>query len=191
MVPSFGVRYGIADGFELGAHAQNFDSLEADLKIRLLKGTLDLAVDPSAQGFYYSVTVHNTSTSIGVTYLHLPLLVGFNLSKSVSIVASPGFAWALVSGSVTDAGGTQGASATSGAIGRLGVGFDFRIGQHFALHPEVTFLKAFSSTDAVFYVFGLGFNFGAMPDYSDLEGRGGGGNSPPPPPSGQPAAPAQ
>jgi hypothetical protein len=183
MLPSFGVRYGLVDGLELGAHVQNLDSLEADLKVRLLKGTFDLAVDPGVQGFYYSITVNNSTTSIAVTYLHLPLLMGVNFSKSVSFVASPGFAWAVVSGSATDANGTQGASATSGAIGRLGLGFDFRIGSKFALHPEITFLKAFSSTDATMYIFGLGFNFGAMPDYSDLEG-GGGGNTPPPP--GQP-----
>jgi hypothetical protein len=118
MIPSFGIRYGLIDGVEIGAHLQNLDSLEADAKIRLLKGTLDLAIDP-------------------------------------------------------------------GAIGRLGVGVDVRLGRHFALHPEITFLKAFSSTDALMYIFGVGFNFGAMPDYSDLDT---GGNSPPPPP-GQPPPP--
>jgi hypothetical protein len=187
-LPSFGVRYGVVDGFEIGAHLQNMVTGELDGKIRLLKGTFDVALDPGVQAFNYSVN----SDSITVAYLHLPLLLGLNLSKSVSIVASPGFAWAVVAGTVSDNNGIQGASATSGAIGRLGVGFDFRIGQHFALHPEITFMKAFSSTDALFYVFGLGFNFGAMPDYSDLEpGGGGGGNTPPPPPSGPAPAPPQ
>ena len=189
MVPSFGIRYGIIDGLELGAHLQNMDSLEADLKVRLLKGTLDLAVDPGVQGFYYSFSVNNETTSLAVTYLHLPLLVGVNLNRSISLVASPGFAYAAASASASDAGGVSGAAGTSGPIGRLGVGIDFRIGQHFALHPEVTFLKAFSDNQALLYIFGLGFNFGAMPDYSDLDGGGGGGNSPPPPASPPPAPP--
>jgi hypothetical protein len=177
MLPSFGVRYGMADGLELGAHVQNFDSGELDLKVRLLKGSLDLAVDPGVQGYYLSVN----NVALGVGYVHLPLLVGVNLSRSVSLVASPGFAWAFVTGTVTDNNGSSGAAAASGAIGRLGLGVDFRVGQHFAFHPEVTFLKAFGSNEALIYVFGLGFNFGAMPDYSDLD-NGGGGNSPPPPP---------
>src|SRR5579863_9467795 len=49
MVPSFGVRLGLIDGLDLGVRLQNLDSLAADAKIRLLKGTFDLALDPGLQ----------------------------------------------------------------------------------------------------------------------------------------------
>lgn len=167
MVPTVGVRVGIADGFDLGARIPNLDSLALDGKIRLLKGTVDLAVDPGLQGFYVSAG----DVSLGVVYLHLPLLVGFNVSKSVSLVASPGVAYAIATSSINDNGNNQQQVAgTSGVLGRLGLGVNFRVSKNFSLQPEVTFLKAFADTNALIYTFGLGFNVGAQPDYSDLDG---------------------
>ena len=100
-VPTIGVRIGVADGFEVGARIANFDTLAGDLKIRLLKGTLDLAIDPGLQFIYLgSITTsdgngNSTSASVGIMYFHVPLLVGFNVSPTVSLVASPGFVYAL------------------------------------------------------------------------------------------------
>ena len=51
---------------------------------------------------------------------------------------------------------------------RPGLGFDFRISDRFALHPEITFLKTLKGSDedsALLYMFGLGFNFGNLPKY--------------------------
>jgi len=94
MVPTVGLRYGVVDGFELGARVANFDTLAADGKIRLLKGTLDLAVDPGLQFIYLgSISTsdgqgNTSSVSAGVVYFHVPLLVGLNVSPNVSLVAS-------------------------------------------------------------------------------------------------------
>jgi hypothetical protein len=156
----------------------------ADVKIRLLKGQLDLAVDPGLQGFYFSAG----DASLGVLYLHVPLLVGLNLSKAVSLVASPGFAYAIATTTLDDGNGnnTQQVAGTSGIMGRLGLGVNVRLSKKFSIQPELTFMKAFQNTDALMYVFGLGFNIGAQPDYSDLDGT----PTPALPGEGQPAAPA-
>lgn len=169
MVPTVGVRVGVADGLDIGARIPNLDSLAVDAKVRLLKGTLDLAVDPGIQGFYFSVD----NAGLGVVYLHLPLLVGFNVSKSVSLVASPGIAYAIATTSVSDSDGNQQqVEGASGVLGRLGLGVNFRVSNSFSLQPEITFMKFFADTDMLIYTFGLGFNVGAQPDYSDLGGTG-------------------
>lgn len=164
MVPSFGARIGIVDGFDLGAHLMNFDSLEVDGKIRLVKGGFDVALQPGLQGYYVSVN----NASLGVVYLHVPVLLGINLSPRVSLVLSPGFVYAIVAGAANNSGGISGASTVSGAMARLGAGVDFRISKKFAIHPELTFMKGFGDDNLLLYVGGVGFNFGAMPDYSDL-----------------------
>jgi hypothetical protein len=54
-------------------------------------------------------------------------------------------------------------------MARLGAGFDFRVSRKLAIHPEVTLVRQFTgSQDLLLWVGGIGFNFGAQPDYSDL-----------------------
>jgi len=51
---------------------------------------------------------------------------------------------------------------------RPGLGFDFRISDGFALHPEVTYLRTLKSADenwSSIFEFGVGFNFGSLPKY--------------------------
>jgi hypothetical protein len=184
MVPSFGARIGLVDGFDLGLRLQNLDSFAADFKIRLFKSMFDVALDPGLQGFY--ATVNNTSA--GVVYFHVPVLLGVNFSDRVSLVLTPGFVYSVTSATATNASGATGAATATGVMGRLGIGLDFRITKKFAIHPELTFMKQFTGDqDLLLWVGGIGFNIGAQPDYSDLAtGEG----SPPPPPAPAPA-PAQ
>src|ERR1019366_3340910 len=86
MVPTFGARVGMVDGFDMGFRLTNLDSASVDGKIRLVKSQFDVALDPGLQGFYVSAN----GTAAGVLYMHLPVLLGLNLSENVSIVASPG-----------------------------------------------------------------------------------------------------
>jgi hypothetical protein len=176
MAPTIGLRAGIADGFDVGARLQNLDSLAVDGKIRLLKGTFDVALDPGLQG--YRLTVNNTG--VGVLYMHLPVLLGVNLSKSVSIVASPGVAYALATATDSSSTGATGAATATGAFGELGLGLDIRTSKSFAIHPEISVMREFQNEDATMWIAGVGFNFGAQPDYSDLDGsdasEGAGGN---------------
>jgi hypothetical protein len=200
MLPSVGVRVGVADGVDLGFREQNFDSLGADAKIRLVKGTFDLALDPGLQGFYASIN----NVGVGVVYFHLPVLLGLNVSRNVSIVASPGVVYDVVTANVNGGTGVTGSATASGFLGRLGVGVDFRVSKKLAIHPEITVMDSFANSGTI-WVFGIGFNVGAQPDYSDLGGDdatdGTNGPSapagsapapsaaPPPPPSGPPPPP--
>ncbi len=187
-LPTFGIRYGITDGFDLGARLSNLDSLSVDGKIRLVKGTVDLAVDPGLQAFYLSVSSgtdasnQTVTTSAAIFYFHLPLLVGFNLSEKFSIVVSPGVTYAVATTAINSGNDQQQAAASTGLMARGGIGVDWRLSKKFAIHPEVTFLKSFGDNDALMYLFGIGFNIGAQPDYSDLAES---------PPAKAPAAPAQ
>ncbi|HEY5243864.1 MAG TPA: hypothetical protein VIJ22_20425 [Polyangiaceae bacterium] len=178
MLPSAGIRVGVTDGLDLGFREQNFDSLGADAKIRLVKGGFDLALDPGLQGFYASIN----GEGFGVVYLSLPVLLGFNVSRNVSIVASPGVVYDLVTATVNGGSGVTGSATASGFLGRMGVGVDFRVSKKLAIHPEVTVMQDFADSGTI-VVFGLGFNIGAQPDYSDLGGDDSDGPSPPPPPA--------
>jgi hypothetical protein len=172
-VPSFGIRYGVVDGFDLGVRLSNLDSLSVDGKIRLLKSTLDLAVDPGLQAFYLPVSGSDASnqtvsSNAGIFYFHLPVLVGINLSEKFSIVLSPGVTYVVATTTIASGTDQQQAAASTGLMARGGLGFDWRLTKKFAIHPEFTVLKSFGDNDALMYLFGIGFNIGAQPDYSDL-----------------------
>lgn len=123
---------------------------------------------------FFSATDNNgNGTTVGVAYFHMPVLVGLNVSKSVSIVASPGFVYALTSASVTSGGNTSTVTGgVSGFLGRLGAGVNFRVSKKFSVQPELTFMRAFDSSSALMWMGGVGFNIGAQPDYSDLDTDG-------------------
>jgi hypothetical protein len=130
MVPSFGVRVGVADGFEVGLRIPNLDSLAVDFKIRLLKGRFDAALDPGIQGFYTGYPDPG-SPAFGVFYLQAPVLLGINISEDLSLVLSPGFAYELTTATETCGCGPEsvgpftavwGAATASGPMARLGAG---------------------------------------------------------------------
>ncbi|HLK88728.1 MAG TPA: hypothetical protein VKZ18_02475 [Polyangia bacterium] len=184
-LPTYTLRIGLGDSWEIAARLANMSSLGGEIKWNFLRsGTLDLAIDPSIQYFHLSVSdSNNSNTSLSVGYLHLPILVGINFSRAVSLVLTPGVTYGFAS--ATDSSTTSGtnqAEATTGAIARFGIGFDFRMTSSFALHPEITFLRGLGTEQTILYMFGLGFNFGSMPNYDDV----GGGPAPAPPPSAPP-----
>ncbi len=184
--PTYTLRIGISDQFEIGARIANMSSLGVDLKFNFLRSPLfDLAIDPAAQVFAIGSSDSSTgsSSSVRVVYLHAPVLAGINLSRGFSLVLAPGVTYGIVSGTVSSSEGRDSASATTGVIGRFGVGFDIRVSPGFAVHPEITFLRTFSSDATMIYMVGVGFNFGTLPTYDDV---GGGATPPPPPPPGAP-----
>jgi hypothetical protein len=166
MLPTVGARIGVAEGLEIGLRLPNQEPLAGDVKIRLLKGPFDVALDPGLQLYYASVN----GNGFAVVYVHAPVLLGINLSERVSLVLSPGLVYAQNTASnTTFPTGVAGSSTAAGFMARLGVGFDFRVSRKLAIHPEVTLVRQFTgSQDLLFCVGGLGFNFGAQPDYSDL-----------------------
>ena len=165
MAPTFGARIGVAEGLEIGLRAPNLEPLAADAKICLHKGRLDVALDPGLQLYYGSAN----GNGFAAVYLHAPLLFGINLSERVSLVLSPGLVYAGNTASGVVPSGVTGSSAAEGFMARLGAGFDFRVDRKLAIHPEVTLVRQFTgSEDLLLCVGGIGFNFGAQPDYSDL-----------------------
>jgi hypothetical protein len=177
--PTVTVRLGLGDRWEIGARVANVSSLGGDLKYNFLKSSrIDLALDPAFQIF--ELEENNTDgSSQTATFFHVPLLVGVNVSPTVSLVFTPGASWGFTSGGMISFRNATGqVGSTTGAIWRFGVGADFRMTPRFAFHPEITFLRGLGTN--IIYMAGLGFNFGAMPSYDDV----GGGPPPAPPPPG-------
>lgn len=168
--PTYSLRVGIADGFEIGGRVANMSSLGADFKWNFLKSdSVDVAIDPGFQWFSLRIDASNgdesASSTTSVVHLHAPVLVGFNFSETVSLVASPGVTYSWVSADVETREERDAASTTDGLMARLGVGFDFRISPRFAIHPQVTFLRTFEDNAALIYMAGIGFNFGNLPSF--------------------------
>jgi hypothetical protein len=187
MLPTFGVRTGVAEGVEIGLRLPNHEPIAIDAKFRLLKGRLDVALDPSFQLYYASID----SNGFVAAWVHAPVLLGINFSEKVSLVLSPGLAYAANTASGVVPVAIAGASAAAGFMARLGVGVDVRVSRRLAVHPEITLVRQFTgSEDLLLCVGGIGFNFGAQPDYSDLASATQPTEPPEPPALPAPPAPA-
>ncbi|MCA9628784.1 MAG: hypothetical protein KC766_13995 [Myxococcales bacterium] len=163
--PSFMLRYGATDDIDLGFHVYNFVSPGFDAKFNFLRDAVDVALDPGVQVYRGS----SDETDFSVVYAHLPLILDLNFNSSISMVLAPGITYAYSSlDTSTDTIFTD-INSNSGLIARAGIGFDFRVSKRFALHPEVTFLRALNDSNWTTYVAGLGFNFGHLPSFSDLD----------------------
>jgi len=173
--PTFGFRYGVSDRVDVGARASGMFSPTADAKIQITRGVLDVALDPGAQFIYVTLsTIGATNPNTqqpraAVLELYGPVLVGFNLSSSLTVVLSPGIGYSLATQEAISSSSSANAAQAAGFMGRLGFGVDIRTSEYFAFHPEVTIMRVFDSAQSVIGVFGLGFNIGTMPDYSDLD----------------------
>jgi hypothetical protein len=166
--PSFGMRYGLSDGVELGGRLSSMASPIFDGKIQLVRGVVDVAVDPGAQLLY--LYVNGSSQTEFLLHLYGPLLVGINVSPSLTLVAAPGVGYALATSRLSSStSAAEIAAGAAGFTGRIGFGVDIRTGRRSAIHPEVTVMRVFDGAQTFMGVLGLGFNMGAMPNYSDLE----------------------
>jgi hypothetical protein len=179
--PTYTLRVGATDNLDIGIRIANMTTLGVDGKFNFLKSrSFDMAVDPGAQVFYYSMSASSgtgtdttsASTSVAGTYLHLPLLFGINLSESFTLMPTAGIMYGIVSGSSSSNSSSGNdsvkASANTGIIGRFGLGMNIRVSQGFAMQPEFTIMKPFKDSDSGFlYLGGFGFNFGALPGYED------------------------
>ena len=184
--PTLSLRLGLGDSWEIGARVGNMTSLGGDIKWNFLKSSgIDLAIDPAFQ-LYQLSTSDGSGTNQTFTYLHVPLLVGVNLSRKVSLVFTPGATWGFTSAGMFRFTNGPNQGTTTGAIARFGVGADFRIMPNFALHPEITLLRGLGGENTIDYIAGLGFVFGAMPNYDDV---GGGPLPAAPPPEHAPPLP--
>jgi hypothetical protein len=171
-IPSLGIRFGATDRLELGVRVANLFSPAVDAKIQLVRSVLDLAVDPGAQFVYMFANPTTGSDYLTQTLLHLylPLLVGLNLSESLTLVAAPGVGYALGTPRIQADNKAVTASGAAGAMVSLAVGVEVRASERFALHPELTLIQDLDDARTTIAVIGVGFNFGAQPNYADLAG---------------------
>ena len=190
-LPTYALRVGLGSRVDLGIRAGNLTSLGADLKLNLLRGFFDLSLDPGVQGSYVaafgSSSGSSASASLGILYLNFPLLFDFNFSPTVSLLLSPGIGYAAVVAGAYSSFSSSGSSTSvtaTGVYGRFGLGMNFRVSQGFALNPEVTVMRGFETVNSgIVILFGVGLQFGAMPDTSD---RGPLPFAAPPPPGAPP-----
>lgn len=168
--PTYTLRLGVAEQVDIGFRAAQATSLAGDVKYNFYRSeTVDLAVDPGIQWMFVGFNVY---------HLHLPLLVGVNLSERLSLVLTPGLMYGVNtynSGNETFDRELDRLLSADGWYGRLGLGINVRVSRRFALHPEITFLRSLANDDgspvraAMSYLFGIGFNFGNLPEHGSAE----------------------
>jgi hypothetical protein len=171
VLPTYVFRVGVIDHVDVGARVGSLTQLGADVKINFLRGPLDLAIAGGAEAFiewHYQPHGDNPPRRTGSrAFFHVPLIISYNFSKSFSFVASPGIAYIL--GNKVSADFVRTMPFDGGTVAaRLGVGIDYRWNERRSFHPEVTVLQS-TSHSATLVMFGIGFNFGGLPKYDDIE----------------------
>jgi hypothetical protein len=181
--PSYQVRIGVADRFDIGVHLHNLSSLGADFKYNPVKGVFDLALDPGFQWFTFgsgSTGANGEDDTVHIFYFHVPLMMAVNPTDWFTVVLTPGFTYGLFVGEIF---GDNADTTIGGALFRGSLGFQFRVSDKFAIHPEMTILKSFETAGTIISA-GIGFNFGSIPGYKDL--RDPAGQPDPPQPGAAP-----
>ena len=169
-IPTYILRVGLAERMDFSFRVNALTSIGLDTKFNFIRSpSFDLAIDPMVQWAFV----------LDVTHIHLPLLLGFNVSRDVSVVLTPGVIYGSSGYDFEDdvGGDIARVMAADGLHARGGIGINVRVTPKFALQPEVTVIRALedpgpgSNFDSVYmYVFGVGFNLANLPDFSDVDG---------------------
>jgi len=182
-------RYGITDGFDIGAKLW-IAGAELDTTISLIRGGFfDLALAPGVGFLGIGAGSGSTSGSLFEVPIYIPLLAGLNLGYGHQFVfgveAIPNIVFASAT-STSDDGTTTSSSGTSVELFLGGtVGFSFKIGSSFRIMPELNVFVPVVTASAnngssaselglggvVIFQGGLGFSFGGdgfghHPNYS-------------------------
>ncbi len=173
--PSFGLRYGLGERLDIGFRIANSTSLGSDLKWNFFRSdVLDLALDPGFQTFLLSDTFDAGRTLSPHFLLMSPLSLGINASPEFSIVPSLGLAYGFNPGRPSSNGTFEEVSTIDASFLQAGIGLDFRVTDGFAIHPEISMLRSLASENdsrVTWYTFGVGFKWGALPDYGATASR--------------------
>ncbi len=167
--PSYQLRVGVLDTLDIGARVANLSSFGADVKWNFIKSEVfDMAFDPGVQVFHISASSGDATSSFTEVFGHIPLIFGINAGDSVTFVPTAGVTYGMASATASSGSDASAAAMIDGLMFRGGLGINFRISPKFAMQPEVTYLKYLNKdTDPAisWVVFGLGFNFGNLPQY--------------------------
>jgi len=188
VMPTYVFRVGVIDHVDVGARIGSLTEVGADVKVNFLKGQLDLAVAPGAESFiewHYQSHGGDPPRRTGArAFFHFPLIASYNVSKELSIVAVPGATYVL--GNKVSADFVRTMPFDGGTIApRLGLGLDWRYHERRAIHPEITVIQSFQASQTVI-VLGVGFTFGSLPSFADLDPQA----PAPAPPAPSPPTPA-
>lgn len=165
LLPTYQLRVGLAERVDVGARLSNVGGLGTDVKWNFVRSELvDLAIDPGLQA--RTVLAWNQGTPGGALLVNLPLMVGLNLARTVTVVFLGGPAAGLATRGRT-AGPRVLDEAPRGPAVHAGLGVQLRASRGFALHPEIGAMRFFSSTEDLVVVFGVGFTFGSLPSYAE------------------------
>jgi hypothetical protein len=166
-MPSYILRPGLGERFDMGFRVSAMSSLGLDFKWNIVRSPVfDVAIDPMVQWAFL----------LDITHFHFPVLLGFNASESLSVVLTPGIIYGYSDLDEDIDADLSRVFATNGMSLRAGLGFNIRVSPKFALQPEITVIRGLeepkdSNFDSIYmYVAGLGFNFGTLPDFSDVDG---------------------
>ena len=167
LLPTIGARYAVSDSAEIGLRAPNLMSLAADTKVQLLRGTLDIALDPGVQWFSAEGSWGDEAFAVHIFDLHAPILFGWNLGPKASLVAAPGITFRSLVGDSEE-------GVTHQWFGQAAFGVNLRVSKRLAIQPQVSLmwdLAEMTEQKGIAMIAGLGFSFGGQPSFEDLDGQ--------------------
>ena len=168
--PTYALRVGASDSVDIGARIGNGSSLGVDVKWNFLKSKyFDMAAAPGMQTFYLWDGAGGDGGAAHF-YGNLPLMLGINPSDSFSVVPSVGLGYGFGGGAAVANNAQERVAVTNALLLQAGIGLDFRTSPTFAIHPEMSLLRRVlgpADTDMIWFTFGLGFDWGALPRYAD------------------------
>jgi hypothetical protein len=168
LAPTYALRYGLSETLDIGGRFGNFSSLGTDLKWNFFKtDVIDVALDPGVTSFVVFDGIGGDGANVHV-YANAPLLFGINPGPELTIAPSVGLGYGLNTNEQAFNNSQEAIAATEALLLQAGLGLDFRLSSYFAIHPEMSVIRRLSGpagSAMIWYTFGLGFSWGALPNY--------------------------
>ena len=152
--PSYALRVGLFDGFDVAGHLYNSISPGLEIKYNPIRSRLfDVALNPGVQFGKQDERIW-----------HLAMPIGWNALRGLTVIATPGasivdseYGWVQYAGPIL---------AEEQVLGRFSLGVYLRMTPNVAVHPAMTLLRDIDGEDTIF-LGGVGFHLGRLPEYPD------------------------
>jgi hypothetical protein len=136
----FAARYGLTDDIDAGVKLYVLGA-EFGFKYQLLRGPLDVAVAPAASYFSIDTTIEDSAgqeadARVRVTYLHAPVLFGYDVNDRLTLGFGPKLVYIIASGTTTSTGATETITGDGLMLGGF-FNVPFRVGNAFWIAPEI------------------------------------------------------
>jgi hypothetical protein len=152
LIPTYTVRFGVADHVDVGLRTSVFLNLAFDVKIQMVDTpAFDFAIAPSLQYAWFW------------GWLQLPVIVGLNLADSVQLVLAGRIAYfALLTGELARSALEEDLAAADFYFG-AGAGLYVKAGPRFGVMPEIQYMRGNRAEDPAMWSFNVTFAIGAQP----------------------------